>query len=194
MSKESIWSYFKMQGLSDEATAALMGNFECESNNEACRVQGDITDPNRAASKSYARQVNGGTISAYQFVRDQKGWGLAQWTYPTRKQALLEYCWNSGRGIENEQAQLEFVMKELREDFPSLLNILMTSKDMKQMSDLICQNFENPAIKNYDARYSEAQEIYNQLHGFEPQDQEPEEQTDRNAIIDQIISLLERIR
>ena len=192
MSKQSIWTYFKNQGFSDEAVAALMGNFESESNCEACRVQGDFS-PNRDTSKDYARQVNGGSISAYQFVHDSKGWGLAQWTYFSRKQALLEFCWNRGAGIEDEQAQCAFVIQELQSDFPSLLNILQTSKDMKQMSDLICRSYENPAVKNYDARHAEAQKIYNQFHGTASVP-DLSEQTDRDDIIDQIISLLERLR
>lgn len=192
MSKQTIWSYLKQAGLSDEATAALMGNFECESNCEACRVQGDFS-PNRDTSKDYARQVNGGSISAYQYIHDSKGWGLAQWTYSSRKQNLLEFCWDTGRGIEDEQAQLEFALNELKVDFPSLWNIMSYSTDIKQMSDLICRNFENPAIKNYDARYTEAQKIYNQYHGTHVDDDVTDTKSKIISLLKQTIELIEKL-
>lgn len=165
MSKQTIWNRLRSYGISEVGTAALMGNFECESNNESCRVQGD-NSADRARSKQYAADVNSGRISPNQWALDDKGWGLYQLTFHKRKDGYLEYCKEQGYPIESEQAQCEYAYIELSKDFPSLLKKLMSADgDMKSLSDEICRYFENPAVKNYDPRYSAAQRIYNEFHG-----------------------------
>ena len=53
MSKQTIYNRLRSPGLSQAGALALLGNFECESNCEACRLQGDFSK-DRASSKAYA--------------------------------------------------------------------------------------------------------------------------------------------
>ena len=57
-------------------------------------------------------------------VGEKAGYGLAQWTYWNRKQALLEFAILSNTSIVDCRMQCEFLMKELKEKYGVVLNIL----------------------------------------------------------------------
>ena len=92
MEKYTIWEYLKSKGFSNVAAAALMGNMEAESNCVPYRLQGDFTTGyNR--SVEYTRRLDAGTISKNEFVYNGPGgggYGLMQWTYPSRKAGLYD--------------------------------------------------------------------------------------------------------
>lgn len=193
MSRQTIWAFFKTHTqLPDEAIAGIMGNFEAESNNEACRVQGDFTS-DRRTSKAYANNVNIGVISPQGFAQDQKGFGLAQWTYFQRKANLLSCCQSYGVGIENEEAQLNFFLSEMQNEFTSVWRSLLNCTSIYEAARLVCEQYERPAVKNTAARADYGQTIYNQFHGKDI-DPEPEPVDDKVktaiALLEQALALL----
>ena len=145
----------KSGGLTEDAVWAVMGNLNCESNLEPCRVQGDF-QTGYPASRSYAEAVDSGVKSKETFATDAKGWGLAQWTYPSRKRALWEYAKAKGKSIADLELQLAFLLKELKEDFASLYRFLQSTTNMYEATDRFCREFENPAVKNVTVRYNSA--------------------------------------
>ena len=58
------------------------------------------------------------------FVQDKAGFGLAQWTFWTRKQALLDFAKASGKSIGDLIMQLDFLWKELSGSYPGVLAVL----------------------------------------------------------------------
>ena len=161
-SYQRIYDMLRAAGLTQEGALAMLGNWDCESNCESVRVQGDF-NPYRTVSKQYVADVDSGRISRDQFKNDQKGFGLAQWTYFTRKAALYDFAKAKGRSIGDDSMQVEFALLELRSDFSGLLNNLKTSHDLYQCTNDICYKFENPAFKNVDARFQAANRIKTQI-------------------------------
>ena len=158
MSYQTIYDQLRTAGLTEAGALALLGNWECESNCEANRVQGDFS-PYRTQSKQYTTDVDYGMIPKQQFQNDQRGYGIAQWTYCSRKAALYDFCKKLGSSIGNETTQVKFALEELKNDFPSLLNELKTSNDLYECTKDVCYKFENPAVKNVDARFQAANRI-----------------------------------
>lgn len=76
---------------------------------------------------SYTAAVDNGSYG--NFARDGAGYGLAQWTYHTRKAALLEYAKAAGKSIGDLETQLGFLMKELTEGYKATLSVLKSSTD-----------------------------------------------------------------
>ena len=198
MSKQSIWNYLKTHtSLSDEAIAGIMGNFEAESNNEACRVQGDFTS-DRRTSKDYANRVNTGIMTTSQFMNDAKGWGLAQWTYNSRKLNLYKTCQSYCVGIEDESAQLAFFLAEMQMEHVSTWNKLLNCHSIYDAASYVCCEYERPAVNNVAARADYGNTIYKQFHGKDttpdpelaPTPQPVPVDDDKTA---KIISLLEQI-
>lgn len=140
----------------------MLGNWDCESNCESVRVQGDFS-PYRTVSKQYVEDIATGRINRDSFKNDQRGFGLAQWTYFTRKAALYDYWKAKGGSIGDEALQVDFALLELRSDYSGLLNELKTSNDLQLCVNDICYKFENPAVKNVKQRYESALRIRGQI-------------------------------
>jgi len=166
MSKQTIWNYLKKNtSLPDVAIAGIMGNMECESNCESMRLQNDFSY-NRQMSQHYADMVNSGTMDAQTFQSDQRGWGLCQWTWGPRKANLLKFCQSYGKGIEDEETQLRFMLTELQSEFLTTWKAMLTATTTDYVSDIFCRNYENPEVTptTYTTRRTASKEIYNKYH------------------------------
>ena len=160
--KQTIYDVFRRHGLTEAAALAFLGNWQCESGNEPFRLQGDFS-PYRTASKAYVQGVENGSISRDSFANDQKGFGLAQWTYFSRKYALYDYWKASGKALDSAEMQTEFAMTELQKDYKALLEFLKITTDIFTACSRICREYERPAVNNIDARYDEAKKIKNEI-------------------------------
>ena len=82
--------------------AGLMGNLYAESGLRANNLQNSYEKKLNITDAEYTRLVD---ENAYpDFVKDKAGYGLAQWIFWSRKQALLDFA--KSKGIEPEQAQI----------------------------------------------------------------------------------------
>lgn len=166
MSTLTIFEQLRRAGCTVAGALGLMGNWECESNLEPCRVQGDFS-PDRWASRDYANKVDNGLISEEIFARDAKGWGLAQWTYSTRKRALLTFCRRHSISIANETAQVDFAIAEMKTEYSDLWSFLCSCSDDQLYTTVerVCKEYERPAINNVEDRYNAARRLRDQLQG-----------------------------
>ena len=136
----------------------MMGNWQCESGLEANRVQGDFSSY-RNVSKSYTESIINGSLSRDAFSKDAKGYGLAQWTYWSRKAALYDFAKARGARIDDPILQTLFALSELMNDYSGLLSTLRRETDLYTCTKLICTQFERPAVNNIDARFAAAQQL-----------------------------------
>jgi len=166
---KKLYTFFTASGMTHAGALGLLGNLQAESGCEACRLQGDF-DLNRAKSKSYATRVDSGELSIHVMANDQAGWGLAQWTYPTRKANLAYFCKERGVSIADETAQAAFILKELREEYFQLLKFLCSTGEMFTACKRVCEEYERPAVNNVQARYAMAQNIEKQIADSVPAD------------------------
>lgn len=162
MGYQSIYNRLRANDLSPNGALALLGNWDCESNCESVRVQGDFS-PMRTVSKTYVEDIATGRLSRESFMRDSKGFGLAQWTFFTRKGALYDFWKNRGGSIGDESLQVDFAIWELQNDFPGLLAELKSNCDLYTAVRDVCYKYENPATKNVDARFASAKRIQGEI-------------------------------
>lgn len=140
-----IWTCFDMLGLSDVAKAAFLGNLEAESGLRSNNVQDSFT---MFTDEGYTQSVDERKRTKDQFVHDGVGYGLAQWTFWSRKKAMYEFVFEKlGRSIGDINAQITFMMHELRTLFPSLLSKLEKCETVREASDLILKEYEAPAVQ-----------------------------------------------
>ena len=146
MNEATIWRFLKSQGMTDAGVAGLMGNLFAESGLNPKNLQNTYEKKLGYTDVTYTAAVDNGTYT--NFVRDSAGYGLCQWTYWTRKQALYAFCKAIGASIGDLDAQLRFLMKELSESFKSVLGVLMTTASVREASDIVLLQFERPAKMN----------------------------------------------
>ena len=171
MSKQEIYNRLRQGGLSQCGALAMIGNWQCESGLEPDRLQGDFS-PYRTVSKDYVRRIESFQLQRNQFAHDAKGFGLAQWTYFSRKQALWDMWHKSGLSIASAELQCKFALYELQNDYPMLLSYLKTTNDLYEATARICREFERPAINNIDARFQAANSLKYEIN-LEGKTEEP---------------------
>lgn len=141
---KDIWNLLKAKGYTNTAIAGLMGNLDHESGLYPDRVQGDIPRSNK--SIEYAQKVDSNAISKDQFVKKGPGgggFGLAQWTYPSRKQGLWEYTKAKGKSISDLSGQVDYLHHELTGY--GLVDKINAANSIKDASNIILHDFEKPA-------------------------------------------------
>ena len=148
--EERIWSYLKGQGLTDAGAAGLMGNLYAESGLRPNNLQNSYEGKLGMADAEYTELVDKGSYA--NFGNDRAGYGLAQWTYPTRKAALLAYAKAAGKSIGDLEMQLGFLMKELSTSYKSVLSVLKTAISVRAASDAVLLQFERPADQSETAK------------------------------------------
>ena len=122
--------------------AGLMGNLYAESALRPTNLQNTYEKQLGYTDAAYTAAVDNGSYT--NFVKDSAGYGLAQWTYWSRKQALLEYARAAGKSIGDLQTQLGFLCKELN-SYAAVLKTLKGAKSVKEASDIVLTQFEKPA-------------------------------------------------
>ena len=150
--------------------AGLMGNLQAESGLYPDRVQGDV--PYSSFSQEYTAKVDNGQISENDFVNNGingGGYGLAQWTYYTRKQKLYD-MWKSGgyTSIGSVDLACDFLLWELENSFSGVFNTLKNATSIREASDKVLHDFESPADQSEsveELRASMGTEIYNTFSG-----------------------------
>ena len=144
MSSKIIWDFLKKEGFSDFGVAGLMGNLDAESALRPNNLQDTYSRSLGLSDAEYTAKVDNGTYT--NFVRDSAGYGLAQWTYWSRKENLLNYAKSKKKSIGDLEMQLEFLVQELKTSYKnSVYNILINATTVQQASDVVLMNFERPA-------------------------------------------------
>lgn len=149
-----IWSVLYDYIGNEYGTAGLMGNLQAESGMIPYRLQGDFTT-GYSTSINYTNNVDAGRITESEFVNDSKGYGLAQWTYYSRKQNLYNMYISGGySSIGDVGLACAYLISELNSSYAGVLAVLRTSTTVKQASDIVLHQFENPAeqgpdVENY---------------------------------------------
>lgn len=164
MSAQIIWNFLKKEGFNDYGVAGLMGNLDAESGLRSNNLQDTYSREFGLSDTQYTQKVDNGTYT--NFVKDEAGYGLAQWTYWSRKQNLLNYAKAKGKSIGDLEMQLEFLCKELKEQYTnSVYNVLKTATSLQQASDAVLMNFERPlnAASQKSKRAEKGQVYYNQF-------------------------------
>lgn len=138
-----IWNYLMSKIGNAYGVAGLMGNLYAESALKSNNLQQTHEKKLGYTDISYTDAVDKGTYT--NFVKDSAGYGLAQWTYWSRKQNLLNYVKAQKKSIGDLNAQLEFLYKELSESYKSVVADLKNAKSVLSASNSVLLKFERPA-------------------------------------------------
>lgn len=141
--EEKIWLFLRAEGLSAHGAAALMGNLYAESALNPKNLQNTYERVLGYNDDTYTAAVDSGKYT--NFVNDSAGYGLAQWTYHTRKCNLLNFAKSCGQSVGDLETQLRFLIKELSTGYKRLLDELKTAKNVRIASDAVLTVYERPA-------------------------------------------------
>lgn len=141
--EQKIWNYLKAAGLNDCGVAGLMGNLNAESGLRPDNLQNSYEKKLGFTDATYTAAVDDGTYT--NFSGDAAGYGLAQWTYSTRKAGLLAFAKSEAKSIGDLEMQLDYLMKELKSGYSAVLNTLKNAATVLEASNAVLFKFERPA-------------------------------------------------
>lgn len=161
-----IWNELIKNNATPAGASGVMGNFEKESGNRAIRMQGDYKTPDpEKTSMEYTQRADADPNT---FVHDSKGYGLAQWTYYTRKQGLVDLAKSRGTSVGDTPTQVAYFMQELNNGYPNVHRIVTTTSNIAEASNAMLHEFEAPADQSKreeDERIGFSQAYYNRFAG-----------------------------
>lgn len=142
--EKTIWNYLMGKIGNAYGVAGLMGNLYAESALKSNNLQQTYEKSLGYNDTTYTAAVDNGSYD--NFVKDAAGYGLAQWTYWSRKQNLLAFARSAGKSIGDLGMQLDFLYKELSEGYKSsVLSVLETATSVLTASNAVLLKFERPA-------------------------------------------------
>lgn len=161
------WKAFINAGYSAIVAAGFLGNLNAESGLIANNLQNTFEKILGMNDSEYTAAVDSGKYTKEQFYRDGAGYGLAQWTYWSRKKAMYEFIVERrNKSIGDAESQFAFLLNELSTSYGSLVTKLKAAKTVKEASDLVLQYYEAPADmsdKVKELRASYAQSFYDKF-------------------------------
>ena len=167
MNEEFIWNFIQSKTKNEYGTAAIMGNLMAESSLNPRCVTG-IKDP------EYICKADNEEID---FAHDGHAFGLVQWCYYARKGGLQAYAKQTGRSVGDLQTQLEYLVKEMSQDYKSVWKSVTEAKSIRTASDTVMLKYEKPASTSEAAklkRTNYALKYYDQFAEKKKPDPEPQ--------------------
>lgn len=142
-------------GMTVNGALGMWGNIMAESGGKSNIAQRGMTQYD---DETYTRYVDEGRLG---FVYDAVGYGLIQWTFYSRKQGLLDYAHSLGVSIGDENMQVDYLVKEIKTYSAVWKAVTDPNTSIYDATDIICRQFERPAVNNIDKRYQYAMDAYN---------------------------------
>lgn len=165
MTEKQMFDFLVAGGLPEHGAAVLLGHFQAESGLNPRNLQNSSNERLDMTDDEYTAAVDSGSYQ--NFVHDSAGYGLAQWTYWSRKQALMDFARSLGCSIGDPEMQLKFALHEL-EGYKAVLQVLKTETDFRTASDVVMEKYEQPADQSEAERKKRAgyaQDIYSRCAG-----------------------------
>lgn len=156
--------------------AGLMGNLFAESGLKPTNLQNTYEKKLGYTDTAYTAAVDDGTYD--NFVKDCAGYGLAQWTYWSRKQGLLELAKAEGKSIGDLSLQLDYIWKELSEGYGKLLRTLQSADSVTEASTAVLTQYERPADQSEAVQAKRAGFGQTYYDKYAPKPSRPERLTD----------------
>lgn len=164
MSAQNIYNKLLVAIKNPYGVCGLMGNLKAESNLMANNLQNTYSKKFGLTDAEYTKKVDDGSYT--NFVRDSAGYGLAQWTYWSRKQNLIDYAKSVGKSIGDEDMQIEFLLKEIKA-YTSVWKVLLNACSVREASDVVLTQYERPANQSESVKIKRASygtEFYEQFY------------------------------
>ena len=165
---QKIWDFLFAWLGNAFGAAGLMGNIRAESALRPTNLQDRFEKSLGLTDEQYTARVDSGSYT--NFVHDSAGYGLAQWTYWSRKQALLDFARARKTSIGDFEMQLDFLQKEMESNYPTLVSFLRKAKSVREASNKVLFEYERPGDqgqKVQDLRASYGETYYKEFAGKE---------------------------
>lgn len=142
--EKTIWDTLFVAIGNAYGVAGLMGNLYAESALNPQNLQNNGNKALGLTDAEFTAKMDSGAYGDDTFIHDGYGYGLAQWTYYSRKQALLNFVRAAGKSIGDLDIQLAFLLQEIK-GYKTVWNTLVSATSVREASDSVLTRYEQPA-------------------------------------------------
>lgn len=142
--EKTIWKYVIAKISNPYGAAGILGNLYAESGLRPNDLEGTAEKRLGMKDDQYVGAVDSGQYTIEQFAGDSAGFGIVQWTYPSRKKALYIFAKERGVSIADLDMQLDFMWKEMQA-YKGMLDTLRSAADIRTASNAVLFQYERPA-------------------------------------------------
>ena len=170
MTNLDIYRTLRAGGMTRAGALGTMANLMAESTMRPNNVE----DRCPISDLDYTWRVD--NDPSYDFATDngkRYGYGYAQWTEPKRKRKFLAAARARGSSIADPVMQLDFLLQEMRTDFPGVWSVCSTSTDLLECTKIVLNVYENPEVKNLGTRYQYALDFQAEISDVPISTQDP---------------------
>lgn len=143
-----LFNYLKSMGMSDVASAAVLGNIYAESGVIPGNLENSGETKYGINDKDFTAALNNGTMTLADIPG--KGYGIAQWTSAGRKDKLTNFRNLKGAPFDDMAMQSEFLYNELYRDYSKVFNTINAMDDIGRAAGVVVRKFEIPGSVNPD--------------------------------------------
>ena len=145
--KSIICNTLLSSGYSENAVAGMMVNLAEEGQFMPNNMENSYENSGRfGTDEKYTSGVDDGSYTKDNFINDSIGYGLAQWTYYTRKEKLYNSAKSNNKSIADMEIQLNYLFSEISTGYlPTAEAISDETRSAESIAQTFCENFENPA-------------------------------------------------
>ena len=134
--------------------AGMMGNLMVESGLKSNNLQNGYESKLGYTDDTYTADVDSGYRSKDEFSNDHAGYGLAQWTYNTRKAMLYDFTKAYCPSIGDFKTQICFIIFEVNKSYKKLIKNF-SAENPADAADEIVKSYFKPAWICNPENYSE---------------------------------------
>ena len=149
MTEKRIWEKLFSFIPNPYSVAGIMGNLMAESGLNPQNLQSKGNRDLDMTDEQYTTAVDDGSYT--DFTTDRLGFGLAQWTYPSRKEAFLAFAKERGTSIGDLETQLYFLCQEMN-GYKTVMDVLRSATSVREASDVVLTKYEKPADQSEAAK------------------------------------------
>ena len=189
----TVFDYLLNKGISPVGCAAIIGNFYGESGVNPGNLEDSSNSKSGLSDEEFTERVNNRSISRSEFISSSTfglynqdgyityGYGLAQWTWYTRKANLYDATVGKGYKIDDLNAQLDFLWQELTTSYSSICDNMRNASDVDTATHDFMKSFEGIVNSSLSKRQEFARQTYekyknNQLTTKDKDDNENNEE------------------
>ena len=182
---KAVWDRLYAAIQNPYGVAGVMGNMQAESGLRSDNLQNTYEKSIGMTDEQYTAAVDNSSYG--NFVHDSAGYGLVQWTYWSLKEGLLNYARSQGTSISDWKMQVDYFLKEMKEEYTAIWKALTTAKTVREASDAVLLKFERPADQSspvQEKRASYGEELFKKYSAntaSTPAEEEPEQKTSQTA-------------
>ena len=169
----TVYTVLHSLGFTNQGIAGILGNLDAESGIKPNNLENSHESYLGYTDETYTSAVDNGYYKREQFLHDHMGgsdtmgagYGIAQWTYYTRKAKLYDWAKRKHVSVANLLLQIDILVGELKAY--NIYDDLRTCIDVRKASNIMVTKFERPAGFNtaavQNARYEKCMEYFDKM-------------------------------